>query len=117
MTDTTTHTTTFDATALRRGVEQRDAPTLKGLSQPDASIEISDAAHGPSTPLRFEGEAAIAGYLDDVFGRDMQHRVEILSTGADAIGYTLRCAYPDGTLVRCCSVAELRDGRIVREIV
>jgi hypothetical protein len=31
--------------------------------------------------------------------------------------YQVACAYPDGTRVFCSTIAELRDGRIVRERV
>jgi ketosteroid isomerase-like protein len=112
----TSDQTTFDTDALRRGIEARDADALASLYAPGATIEIADAAHGPSTPLRLDGHEAIAAHLADVYARDMQHRVELVAAGGNAVGYTVRCAYPDGTIVRCVSVAELRDGRIVREI-
>jgi SnoaL-like domain len=112
----TTNTTTFDAGALRRGIENRDAAALLRLYAPGATIEIADADHGPSTPLRLDGRDAIAAHLSDVYGRDMQHRVELLSVGDEALGYAVRCAYPDGTNVRCVAVAQLRDGRITHEI-
>jgi ketosteroid isomerase-like protein len=115
---TTTHThTTFDVSALRAGIEQRDAGALTGLYAADASIEIADADHGPSRPLRIVGAEAIAAHLADVYGRAMEHRVELVAATGDTLGYTVRCAYPDGTLVRCVAMAELRDGRIVRELV
>jgi ketosteroid isomerase-like protein len=114
----TTHTptTSFDTAALRRAIEGRDAAALLELYAPDAAIEMADAAHGPSAPMRLEGRDAIAAHLTDVYSRDMEHRVELVAAGADALGYTVRCAYSDGTIVRCVAVAELRDGRIVREI-
>jgi SnoaL-like protein len=115
---TTTHThTSFDVGALRSGIEQRNAGALTGLYAPDASIEIADAEHGPSRPLRIEGAEAIGAHLADVYGREMEHRVELAAATGDTLGYTVRCAYPDGTLVRCVAMAELRDGRIVRELV
>ena len=36
--------------------------------------------------------------------------------GPDAIAYTLRCRYPDGTRVLCSATARLRDGVIVEEV-
>jgi ketosteroid isomerase-like protein len=112
----TTHSTTFDTAALRRGIEGRDPAALLELYGPDATIEIADAAHGPSTPLRLEGRDAIAAHLRDVYARDMEHRVELVTAGEDAVGYAVRCAYSDGTIVRCVAVAELTAGRITREI-
>jgi ketosteroid isomerase-like protein len=116
MTTSSIPTTTFDTAALSRGIEGRDAAALTELYGPDATIEIADAVHGPSAPLRLDGRDAIAAHLADVYARDMEHRVELVTASADTLGYTVRCAYPDGTIVRCVSVAELRDGRIVREI-
>jgi hypothetical protein len=51
-----------------------------------------------------------------VYARDMSHEVDLVAAGPDAIGYAVRCAYPDGTRVLCSAVAQLRDGRIVREV-
>ena len=115
-TTNTTPTTTLDPAALRRGIEARDAAGLLDLYAPEATIEIVDEAHRPSAPLRLEGRDAIAAHLSDVYGRDMEHRVEIVAAGADALGYTVRCVYADGAVVRCVAVAEVRDGRIVREV-
>lgn len=113
----TSSTTTLDTTALRRGIEGRDAALLLDLYAADATIEIADAAHGPSSPLRIEGREAIATHLTDVYGRDMRHAVELVAAGDDGVGYTVHCRYPDGTAVRCVAVAQVRDGRIAREIV
>jgi len=111
-----TTTTTFDAAALRRGIEARDASALLDLYADDATIERVDAQNPPSAPARAVGRDAIGALLSDVFGRDMTHHVEAIAVGPDAVGYTVRCAYPDGTHVLCAAVAELRDGRIAREV-
>ena len=42
----------------------------------------------------------------------MTHSVEAVVVGDDALGYSIRCAYPDGTRVLCVATATLRDGRI-----
>jgi hypothetical protein len=117
MTNTPTTSTSFDTAALRRSVEGRDAAALVELYAGDATVEIADAAHGPSDPLRLEGRDAIGAQLRDVYARDMQHRVELVSATDDTLAYTVRCEYPDGILVRCVSIAELRDGQIAREIM
>ena len=111
-----TTTTTFDAAALRRGIEARDASALLDLYADDATIERVDAQNPPSAPARVVGRDAIGALLSDVFERDMTHHVETIAVGPDAVGYTVRCAYPDGTHVLCAAVAELRDGRIAREV-
>jgi hypothetical protein len=113
---TNTVSTPFDTAALRRGIEGREPATVLALYHPDATIEIADAAHGPSAPLSVQGRDAIAAHLADVYGREMEHAVDIVAASPEAVGYTVRCAYPDGTVVRCVAVAELRDGLITREI-
>ena len=117
MTSTSPTRTTFDVDALRAGIQQRDAVALAALYAPTASVEVVDADHGPSRPLTVSGGEAIAAHLSDVYARDMEHRVELAAATDVALGYTVRCAYPDGTLVRCVSMAELRDGRIVHEVI
>jgi ketosteroid isomerase-like protein len=112
---TTTHT--FDGAALRRAIEARDASTVLDLYDTDATIERVDADNPPSAPKRIAGRDAIRSMLEDVYSRDITHRVERVAVGDDAVGYAVRCEYPDGTRVVCSSVAELRDGRIAREIV
>ncbi len=47
----------------------------------------------------------------------MTHEVDVVARRPDALGYTVRCSYPDGGRVRCSSLAELRDGRIAREVL
>src|SRR4051812_6238445 len=100
MTSTTPTQTTFDVDALRAGIERRDAAALTTLYAPTASVEVVDAEHGPSHPLKIEGADAIAAHLGDVYARDMEHRVELATATGDTLGYTVRCAYPDGMIVR-----------------
>ncbi len=107
---------TFEAGALRRAIEARDAAAHLDLYADDATIERLDAQNPPSAPTRIAGRDAIRASLEDVYARDMTHRVESIAVGDDAVGYTVRCAYPDGTRVVCAAVGELRDGRIVREV-
>jgi hypothetical protein len=110
--------TQFDTRALRDAIEHRDADRVLALYRPDATIEMTDEEHGPSAPARLTGRDEIAAMLRDVYGRDMEHRVETVAAGEDAVGYTVRCAYPDGTLVRCVSIAELdREGHIRKEVM
>jgi ketosteroid isomerase-like protein len=112
----TTTTSTFDAGALRRAFENHDAAGLAALYADDATVELADAQNTPSRPLRLEGREAIRAHLEDVLAREMTHAVDVVAVGEDAVGYSLRCAYPDGTRVLCAATAQLRDGRIIREI-
>jgi|SRR4051794_15965660 hypothetical protein len=107
---------TFDADALRRAFEQRDVTLLASLYADDATLEFVDAEHTPSRPQRIEGRDAIDAHITDLFARDMTHGIEDVVVGDDALGYSLRCAYPDGTRVVCVATATLRDGRIARQV-
>ena len=111
----TTIAPTFDVAALRAAIEGQDPAALADLYTDDCVVEIADQAHTPSNPARVEGRAALRAVFDDVYGRDLTHKVGTVAVGADAIGYTIHCEYPDGTKVLCAAVAELRDGKIARE--
>jgi ketosteroid isomerase-like protein len=107
---------TFDADALRRAFTDRDAGSLSALYTDDATLEIVDAEHTPSRPQRVHGREAIDAHLAELFARDMTHTVEGVVIGDDALGYSIRCAYPDGTRVLCVATAQLRDGRIASQV-
>lgn len=111
----TTITPTFDVAALRAAIEGRDAAALADLYCDDCVVEIADQGNTPSRPKRIEGKAALRAAFDDVYSRDMTHRLGTVAVGSDAVGYTVHCSYADGTRVLCAGVAELRDGRIARE--
>jgi ketosteroid isomerase-like protein len=102
---------------LRRSVEGRDADAILGLYADDATIEIVDVANPPSSPRRLNGRAEIEAHLRDVYAREMSHEVDLVAQSGDALAYAVRCAYPDGTRVLCSAIGQLRDGRIVREVV
>jgi ketosteroid isomerase-like protein len=113
---TTIPSSTFDVAALRGAFAGRDAAALLSLYADDATIELIDAQHSPSDPRRLSGREQIQAHLEDVFSRDMTHAVDIVAASPDALGYSLRCTYADGMKVVCVANAELRDGRIVREV-
>ena len=62
------------------------------------------------------GREAIRAYFDDVFARAMTHEVDTVAISGDSAGFSVRCAYPDGTLVVCVATAQLRDGAIERQL-
>jgi hypothetical protein len=115
MTSIHTHTT-LDGAALRRAFSDRDSAALTALYADDATIEVADAQHTPSAPLKVEGRDAIRAYFEDIFARDMTHEVDILAISGDGAGFSVRCAYPDGLAVLCVATAELTDGLIVRQL-
>jgi ketosteroid isomerase-like protein len=112
---TTIPTSSIDA-ALRRAYSDRDADALLALYADDATVELVDAQHTPSQPRRIEGHEALRAHLEDVFSRDMTHELDIVAASPEALGYSLRCRYADGMRVVCAATAQVRDGRIVREL-
>jgi ketosteroid isomerase-like protein len=113
---TTIPTSTIDAAALRQAFSDRDAEALLAFYADDATVELVDAQNTPSHPRRIEGRDALRAHLEDVFSRDMTHELDIVAASPDALGYSLRCQYADGMRVTCAATAEVRDGRIVREV-
>jgi hypothetical protein len=112
---TTQLTQSFDAGALRRGIEERDAATLMALYAEDAELQVVDRNAQPSHPLIIRGQAAIGEYFADVCGRDMTHTVDRLVVGPDGAAFIQSCRYPSGASVRCVAVLDLRDGLITRQ--
>jgi hypothetical protein len=110
-------TPVFDVAALRTGIEERDAEAMRGLYEQDARVTVVDQRDQPSHPHEIAGETAIGEYIDDLFGREMEHRLEqvVLSEDGRHAAYLERCRYPDGTRVMCTSMLDLRDGRIVSQ--
>jgi hypothetical protein len=115
MNATPTTATTFDVEALRRGIEERDSGTMRGLYAPDAEMTVVDRTAPPSNPRVLRGRTAIGEYLDDVCGRDMTHHLERVVASGDTAAFTQACQYPNGTRVLCLAMLDLRDGLIVRQ--
>ena len=113
---TTIPTSSIDAAALRRAYSDRNAEALLAFYADDASVELVDAQNTPSHPRRIEGRDALRAHFEDVFSRDMTHDVDLVAASPDALGYSVRCRYADGMRVVCTATAEVRDGRIVREV-
>ena len=109
-------TASFDFTALRQALERSDAVTLAALYAEDAEMTIVDRNRPPSAPMRLLGRPAIAGFWQDVCGRQMTHAVGEEVVGADRIAFVEHCAYPDGCNVVSAMTLDLRDGRIARHL-
>jgi ketosteroid isomerase-like protein len=105
----------FDAEALRRGIEERDAATLLGLYAEDAELQVVDRNDQPSSPKVIRGRAAIGEYFADVCGRDMTHKIRRLVVGDNNAAFVQACRYPSGAQVLCIAVVDLKDGLITRQ--
>lgn len=104
----------FDTEALRQGVEG-DAATLKSLYADDAELRVVDRYTQPSHPKVMHGRREIDAMLDDVYSRDMTHRLESVVADGDHVAFTESCQYPDGVRVLASSMMSLRDGKIVEQ--
>jgi hypothetical protein len=67
--------------------------------------------------MTLRGKEAIGECYRDVLGRDMTHRVENEVVGEGRAAFNWACEYPDGTKVLAAATAELRDSKIVRQVM
>ena len=111
-----TTTTTFDIGTLSRAIEQRDAATQLAMFADDAEVLEYDKDHPPASPQTVRGKEGIGKVLEDVFSRDMKHRVFGAVVNGDHAAYGIECEYPDGNRVVCAALLDLRDGKIVRQV-
>ncbi|HEX2864629.1 MAG TPA: nuclear transport factor 2 family protein, partial [Deinococcales bacterium] len=106
----------FPVEAFRQAIESRDVQALVGLYADDAVFQMIDRRNPPSRPGELRGKAAIRAMYEDVCGRAMTHRVEDTLQDGDKLAYTETCEYPDGTRVFVAGIANLKDGRIERQV-
>ena len=103
----------FDTEALRRGIEGETAAPLLSLYARDAEVRIVDRYDQPSRPKVLHGRDEIAEMLDDVYSRDMTHKLEQCVKDGDRVAFSESCRYSDGMRVLSESMLTLRDGKIV----
>ncbi|HET9379858.1 MAG TPA: nuclear transport factor 2 family protein [Streptomyces sp.] len=113
----TTARPAFDTEALRRGIEEHTTQTLASLYADDAEVRIVDRNTQPSSPKVVHGRDEITRMLDDVYGREMDHKLEQCVVQGDRVAFTESCRYPDGVRVLAESMMTLRDGRIVDQLM
>lgn len=113
----TTATPAFSADTLRRGVEGHSAADLLSLYADDAQIRIVDRNTQPSKPRILRGREEIGALLQDIYSRDMTHKVDQCVIQGDHAAYSQSCRYSDGTRVQTESMITLRDGRITDELL
>ena len=111
-----TQPTQIDFAALKRAVEERDAEAQLALYADDAEVRLVDRVNTPRSPRVLRGREEIRDWIEDICARDMTHAVQTPVLGEDAVAFTEECRYPDGTNVLCVTVAEVSDGRIVRQV-
>ncbi|MET9731134.1 nuclear transport factor 2 family protein [Streptomyces sp. NPDC006458] len=107
----------FNADTLRRGLEGQSADGLMSLYADDAEVRIIDRNTQPSHPMVMNGRDQIQSMLNDVYSRDMTHKMEECIVQGDRAAYSESCLYPDGVRVLSESMIRLRDGKIVEQIM
>ncbi|CAL9346686.1 nuclear transport factor 2 family protein [Streptomyces sp. Tu 3180] len=105
----------FGTDTLRRGIEADTSAHLVSLYSDDAELRIVDRNTQPSHPKVLHGRDEIAALLDDVYSRDMTHKLEQCVVQGDRAAYSESCVYPDGVRVLSESMISLRDGRITEQ--
>ncbi|GGK58946.1 nuclear transport factor 2 family protein [Streptomyces flaveus] len=103
----------FDTETLRRAIEGQNAEALLALYDDNAELRVVDRNTQPSHPKVMHGRDQISEMLNDVYSRDMTHKVEQCVVQGDHLAYTESCQYPDGVKVLASSMVELRNGKIV----
>jgi hypothetical protein len=109
--------TTFDLARFTRAAEERDAATQLSMYSADATVTIVDKITQPGSPRVLRTPEQITSFLEDIYGRDMSHKVAHSVRDEGGAAYTLACRYPDGTNVLCATVIELEGGQIADQTV
>ncbi|MEU6539219.1 nuclear transport factor 2 family protein [Streptomyces sp. NPDC047000] len=114
---TAASSTPFDTDTLRRGVEGHSATALASLYADDAEIRVVDRNTQPSHPMVLHGRDEIRAMYEDIYSRDMTHKLERCVVEGDHAAYSQSCRYADGIRVFTESMVTLRDGKIAEEIL
>ncbi|MEV4037289.1 nuclear transport factor 2 family protein [Streptomyces umbrinus] len=107
----------FNTETLRRGIEGQNASALLSLYADDAEMRVVDRNTQPSHPKVMHGREQIGEMLEDVYSRDMTHKMEQCVIQGDHVAFTESCQYADGVRVLMSSMMSLRDGKIVDQTV
>jgi hypothetical protein len=107
--------TTVSIEGLRAALERRDSAALAAFYRDDAVLRLIDRDHPPSAPRELRGRDAIALYLNDIYCRDMTHRLESGIVADGRLAFTECCTYPNGAKVFAASMIQLEDGHIAEE--
>ncbi len=78
-------------------------------------VLIVNRKYPPSNPLLRKGRAAVLAMYRDICSREMMHKVTSIVVGPEGFAIRESCQYPDGGRVLGHMIAEMRDGKIVRQ--
>jgi ketosteroid isomerase-like protein len=108
---------TFDLARFCGAAEARDVETQLSMYATDAVVTIADRINQPGAPQVLHGRDEIAGWLQDIGGREMTHHVQHSVADPGGAAFSEACRYPDGTNVLCATVLRLSAGQIVDQTV
>lgn len=107
--------TAFTTETLRRSIEGGTAAGLLSLYADDAELRVVDRNTQPSSPRVLHGRDEIGALLEDVYSRDMTHKLERCVVDGDNAAFSESCVYADGVRVLSESMITLRDGKITEQ--
>jgi hypothetical protein len=107
----------FDLDRFTRAAEERDASTQLSMYGPDATVTIADRVSQPGAPRVLRTHEEIKSWLEEMYSRDMTHKVQNRVKDDRGAAYTQACRYPDGTNVLCATVISLDHGQISGQTV
>ena len=113
----TTARSGFDTETLRQGIEGQTAAALLSLYADNAELRVVDRTTQPSHPKVLHGRGEIGEMLNDVYSRDMTHKLEQCVVQDDQVAFSESCRYPDGVRVLAESMVSLKDGKIVEQTI
>ncbi|MDQ0596965.1 ketosteroid isomerase-like protein [Streptomyces canus] len=109
--------TAFNTETLRRSIEGNTAANLLSLYADDAELRVVDRNTQPSSPRVLHGRDEIGELLEDVYSRDMTHKLEHCVMDGETAAFSESCRYSDGVRVLSESMITLRDGKIAEQIM
>jgi ketosteroid isomerase-like protein len=102
--------------SYRDALQRNDEQGIVDAFADDAELISYSERNRPSSAQRLQGRAAIQEMMREIVSRNLKHTIEDSIVGEDRFAYTERCVYPTGEQVMTTVIAEVRDGRIARQV-
>jgi ketosteroid isomerase-like protein len=109
--------TRFDIDAYRRSYERWDVEELLSFYADDVEQIQMDDATPPSAPGVYKGKERLEQMFRQCKTHGVKATVENTIVGEDRAAATVTCEFPTGRRVVANAILDLRDGRIVRELL
>jgi ketosteroid isomerase-like protein len=109
--------TKFDIDAYKRSYEGWDVEALLSLYADDVEQIQMDDATPPSSPGVYRGKERLEQMFSHCKAHGVKSTVENTVAGEDRAAATVTCDFPTGRRVVANVILDVRDGKIVRELV